>query len=104
LRHLFVDRTVLLECEAAIADPAIVRLIPDAPIPVAHGFTAPLIYAAMYDVSGSVRECPHRPWIIERRPELRECHHRFSADVQNGLHVIRELRPLLVMVRRPLVE
>src|SRR5262249_38615717 len=95
---------IMLKREITTADPAVVWLVPDAPIPIAHHLAAPLVDAATDDVSGPLGERLDQPRIVERRLELGKSHHRLCADVQDSLHVSREQVPLLQMVGRTFVE
>src|SRR6266849_3138715 len=70
-RHGLVHSPVLLEVDTA-ADPVIVRLVPDAPIPILDVLTAPLLRASPDNVGALFGKPSHGSWVVERTAEFGE--------------------------------
>src|SRR5262249_40285276 len=67
LGHFLIDPSIMLEREKTARNPRTVRLVPYAPVPIAHSLPAPLLNAATYDVRTSVGKRSNRPGIVEWR-------------------------------------
>src|SRR5215472_6472033 len=102
-RHRFVYRSVLLEVDAA-ADPVIVRLVPDAPIPILDFLAAPLLGAAPDNFGALFGKPPHRSWVVERPAEFGEGEKGCGADIERRLDAGAQRGPIRNWVRRMLVK
>src|SRR5215471_10138026 len=93
LGHCLVHLTVMFKRQTGIS-PGAIRLIPHAPIPVAHGFTPPLFDAAPDHIGASIGKPSHRMRMIKRRAKPGEGDHRSGADIENGLNTRRKGLPV----------
>src|SRR6266851_2223686 len=84
--HVLIDVAVLREAQVA-ADPVIVRLVPDTPVPSSYALFAPFLQAVPHDITALLGEPADRPRIVDRPAELREGHHRRRAHGEHGIDI-----------------
>ena len=100
---LLIDAAILRITDIS-ADIRIVRLVPNAPVPVLYLVSPPLLDAAPDNFATARDESPDVRRIVEGRMELGERHHGLRAHVEHGLQHGGEPMPLLERIRHRLVE